>query len=90
MATGGERSKEINGGWSGQQQFSRGEEDSGAQGVEGVVYVRERQTSWEDWVRRVQRLFDERQRQEGVREDGRREVDWRRERRKVKEKETRR
>ena len=59
----------------GQQQFPRGE---GAQGVEsGGVYVRERLTSWEDWVRRVQRLFDERQGQEGVGEDGRREVDWR-------------
>ena len=36
--------------WSGQQQFSRGEEDCGAEGVESGVYVRERQTSWEDWV----------------------------------------
>ena len=41
-------------------------------------------TSWEDWVRRVEKRFDERQRPEGIDEFGRREVGQRQERREGK------
>ena len=67
-----------------QQQCSRGEEDSGLQVVESGTCRRERQTSWEDWVRRVERRFVERQGQEGAGEDERQEVGWRQERREGK------
>ena len=60
------------------------EDDPRTQGEGSGVCTRGKQANWEDWVRRVERRFDERQRLEGQEEDKRWEVDWRSERREGK------
>ena len=67
--------------WNGEGQE---EHEPGMQSEGDGVGTRGRQAIWEDWVRRVERRFDERQRLEGVEEDERGKVCWRSKRREGK------